>query len=124
MVDPPRWLRRAADAILLYPVLVVLFLYGEWLLAWSVLGHPPLPSLNDPKSVPGTSWLHTLTGLVLLGGYFALSASVVFYPIVGVLPKPSPRRIVLRALAVVACWGALFALLRWDPGRVLEWWLD
>lgn len=121
---PPPLLRLAADATLLYPLLVVLCLYGEWLLAWSVLGHPPLPSLNDPKLLAGSSRLHGLTGVVLIGALPALCASVVFYPIVGILPRPSPRRIALRALAVVASWGALFALLRWDPGRVLEWWLD
>lgn len=124
MVDPPRWLRRAADAILLYPVLVVLFLYGEWLLAWSVLGHPPVPSWNDPKFIVGSSWMHGVTSLVLFGALPALSVSVVFYPIVGMFPRASPRRLAVRVLTVAASWGALFVLLRWDPGRVLEWWLD
>lgn len=124
MADPPLWLQRGADAILFYPVLVLLVLYGEWLLAWSVLGHPPVPSWNDPKFNAGSSWLHGLTGVVLFGALPALCASVVFYPIVGILPEPSPRRIALRALTVVGSWGPLFGLLWWDPGRVLAWWLD
>jgi hypothetical protein len=117
-------LRLAADATLVYPLVVLFFLYGEWLLAGSVLGHPPLPSWNDPKSIPLSSWLHTPTLVVVVGWGPAMLASLVLNPLLGLLPRFSPRRLALRILAVLVCWGAFMALLLWDPLQVLNWFLD
>jgi hypothetical protein len=121
---PPPLLRLAADATLVYPLVVLFFLYGEWLLAWSALGHPPLPSWDDPMSIPLSSWLHIPTLVVFVGWGPALLVSLVLNPVLGLLPRFSPRRLALRILAVLACWGAYMALLLWDPLQVLNWFLD
>jgi len=56
-----------ASALLLYPLLVLASLSGEWLLARLALGHPPRPSADDPKQIAGSRWLHGITALAVLG---------------------------------------------------------
>lgn len=35
--------------------------------------------------------------------------------------RPSAARVTLRLIVLLASWLALFAVLRWDPGSVVEW---
>src|SRR4051812_2121677 len=58
--------QRFAFASLFLPLMVVGTLYGEWLLATWSLGHPPRPSLDDPKDIAGSSWMHEITMLAIL----------------------------------------------------------
>src|SRR5438045_9525113 len=48
-------------AAILWPLVIAALLYGEWLLAWWFLGHRPVPSLDDPNQIAGTSWMHGIT---------------------------------------------------------------
>src|SRR5215218_1910999 len=66
---PPRSrvLAFFANVTLAYPLLLISALYGEWLLAWHALGHVPRASLDDPKDVEGSSWMHLPAGLLLMG---------------------------------------------------------
>jgi hypothetical protein len=120
----PRPLGLAASAALLYPVVVVAALYGEWLLAWHVLGHPPRPSLDDPKGIPGSSWMHAVTALAVLGTLPAAFAALALNATHLVMARPSAVRGVARLVALSGLWLALFALLRWDPWQVGYWWMD
>jgi hypothetical protein len=105
-------------------VAVVAALYGEWLLAWLVLGHPPRPSLDDPKGVPGSSWMHVVTALALLGMVPAAAAALALNVAHLLTARPSAVRGVARLVALFGLWLAVFALLRWDPWRVVYWWMD
>jgi hypothetical protein len=113
-----------AAATFLYPLLVISALYGEWLLAWFALGHPPQPSLNDPKSIDGSSWMHGITGFALLGIFpvalLALALNVAHIA----LNRPSAARGAARIVGLVVLWLAILGLLRWDPLQVIYWWLD
>jgi hypothetical protein len=117
-------LARLATATLFLPLLVAATLYGEWLLAWASLGHRPVPSLDDPKYIDSSTWLHTVTGLMLVSAMpmaFVGLALNLTHGIVNRLPWP---RFVLRIVVPLVLWGTLFAVLRADPGDVVYWWLD
>src|SRR5688572_13303334 len=72
---PRRALRLAASASLLYPLAVVVPLYGGWLLGWSALGRPPRAFLDNPN-FPGSDALHDLAGLALVGAAPAACVSL------------------------------------------------
>jgi hypothetical protein len=112
-----------ASATLLYPLVVVAMLYGEWFLAWSALGHPPRPSLDDPKHI-GSNWMHAITGLALFGLLPVAGAALILNVMHLVINRPSAVRSVVRFVALVEVWVAVYALISWDPGRVFYWWAD
>ena len=117
-------LAAAARLSLLFPLVVLASFYAEWLLASLVLGHPPRPSMDDPMDVPGMNWLHVGTGVALLAmlpmGLVALALNTYEASSRGLSGRVAGRRAVL-VLALLA--GAI-AWMRWDPGRVMEWWWD
>ncbi|MEO1618299.1 MAG: hypothetical protein AAFV88_20780 [Planctomycetota bacterium] len=112
---------------LLYPVWLLGSFYLTWLIAWSVLGHRPRPMLDDPTSVGGIATIaYYLSGLMLLLmpalAPLGLAASA-YCPFL----LRRRARLVWRvsfALLYVAIFIATIALLRADPGRVVEWWFD
>ena len=122
--SPSVKLRRFAVASLLWPVLVVVLLYGEWLIATWSLGHVPRPSMDDPKDIAGSSWMGPITGLAILGAVPAALAALVLNTIAIELHQPTIRRGLLRLGAVMMSWAVLVALVYWDPGHVLMWWFD
>src|SRR4051812_3648070 len=71
----PRLLLLSAWA---YPLLLVAGFYGTWVIAWLVLGHPPRPSLDDPKSISAVVDVpYVATALLLLIMPLALLYGVV-----------------------------------------------
>jgi hypothetical protein len=113
-----------ASALLAYPLLVACSLYGEWLLARAVLGHAPRPSLDDPKDIAGSRWLHILTALLLMGMVLAAPSGLAANVLHLVMNRPGAMRSLVRLVLLVVLWVGIFALLHWDPGRVMYWWLD
>jgi hypothetical protein len=117
-------LPRFAVASLLWPVLVVTLLYGEWLLATWSLGHVPRPSIDDPMDIAGSRWMHIVTTLAVLGAVPAAFAALVLNTIAMELHRPTALRGILRLAAVMTSWAVLVAVVYWDPGKILFWWLD
>jgi len=112
-------------ASLFLPLLVAAPLYGEWLLATWSLGHPPRPSLDDPKDIVGSNWMHGITALAILGALPAACAALALNVLEACFNRSSgPRAVVARMSVVIISWLALLALLRWDPGAVVYWWFD
>jgi hypothetical protein len=122
---PPTW----ADAIFAhfcyyYPIYFLTALYGEWFLAWLSLGHEPQCSLDDPKDINGSSFLHPITALALTGltptavGIIVLTVQNLFDRRRGV------RAAIMRSVWPLALWIGMFAILRFDPHPVLTWWFD
>ena len=76
----PRWLALVANTALIYPLIALATLYAEWLLAWYVLGHRPRPSLDDPKFIVGSNWMHPFVTIVILGMvpflFFAIASNL------------------------------------------------
>jgi hypothetical protein len=119
-----RWLDVLANATALYPLLVCAAVYGFWCTAWWQLGHPPRPSLDDPKDVAGTAWLHELSELFLAGllpGFLTL----VVVQVARTLRDHRERwRALGRAAMACAVWFGAGWLLTKDPGDVLLWYFD
>jgi hypothetical protein len=122
--ESSRTLRRMAIASLLWPALVVVLLYGEWLLATWSLGHLPRPSADDPKNIAGSNLVHFFTLAAILGAIPAALLAPVLSAIEIFVNRPTIARALVRVVAVIASWAVLAMLFKWDPGRVLYWWMD
>src|SRR5437773_6137005 len=51
IASPEHRLGVAAWVVSLHPVMVPVYLYAAWAIAWCVLGHRPRSSLDDPKFI-------------------------------------------------------------------------
>ncbi len=116
--------QRVAFVSLIWPAIVAVLLYGEWLLATWSLGHVPRPSMDDPADVAGSGWMHIFTMLAVLGAVPAAVTALVLNTIAVELHKPTVLRGLFRLVAVMMSWAVLVVLVRWDPGAVLLWWID
>ncbi len=119
-----RLLAFFAMATLMYPLFIIASLYGEWFLAWFILEHPPQPSLNDPKFIDGSSWMHPITLVAFLGFLPVACVALVLnslYIIKGGLRR-NHRILILFTFLIL--WLGTYGLLRWDPGQVVNWWFD
>ena len=124
---PPRWasvLLALATASALLPLVFAIALYGEYLLAWLQLGHAPLPSLDDPRGIPGHSVLHTAVAILFLCLPAALLMSLITSIGSILLKLETASRRAVRMGATLALWVLLSALLRSDPLGVVYWWMD
>ena len=116
--------RHLAFLSLFFPLLVIIPLYAEWLAAALSLGHPPRPSLDDPKGIDGARWMHEFTLIAIATAVPALIVALLLVAAHLIVNRATEsRRIAWIALAL-SSWLALYLLLAWDPGGVLYWWMD
>jgi hypothetical protein len=120
-----RMLTLFANMTLIYPLIVLGMLYGEWLLAWFVLGHKPsIIGDDDPELIP-TRWLHGITWIVVLGILPVGCAAIIFNVAHIIRNRPSAVRAAIRLHTLVCLWLGMYSMLDWyDPYQVMEWWLD
>src|SRR5690349_552376 len=119
-----RVLAAFADLTLVYPLILVGSLYGEWFLAWYMLGHEPQPSLDDPKDISGSSWMHPIAGIVIMGFMPAACGALVLNTLYVIDRRLRGRRLAIRIACLSALWLGMIALIRFDPHPVLKWWFD
>ncbi len=110
-----------------YPLALPGSFYFLWLLAWWELKRRPIPMLDDPKSIGGlVSAFYLLPVLMLM-------ALPVLWPLGFVagfmMPAAQPRgKLHERILFLLGLYFLLsvvvLLLMREDPGRVIEWYLD
>lgn len=104
------------------PLIFLLALYGYYVRARLVLGVWPYPYHPDPKSL-GFVVHHVLVPLSavqMLISPLALLGVIAFRPLTA-----HERSIVQRVgVAFATLYVLTIALVRADPGRVLEWFLD
>lgn len=113
--------------LILYPVWLLSSFYITWLVAWIQLGHPPRPSLDDPKSIGIlTDVFHFGSGVLLLLMPVLAPAGLMAsfsFPV----GKTRSTRVFFR-LILALLYGLLCTLviitLRTDPGNVIQWWFD
>jgi hypothetical protein len=124
--SPDRRIERLIDllhlAAVAYPLLLVGQYYGCWLLAWAILGRPPRPSWDDPKEVLG--WIYGIAGLLVPLMPPALFEALGSITLRLARSRSAPARQTALALLTISLWIGGWALLRWDPWRVVEWWWD
>jgi hypothetical protein len=113
-----------AWATLLYPLVFLAALYGEWLLAWYVLGRRPRPMLDDPQLIPGSGWLYGITFagmlMILPMGCGAGLLNILHLAI----NRPRWLSASLQLILFLVVWVGGYGLLRWDPWSVMDWYLD
>ena len=119
-----RLLAIAAGVSLAYPVLFAILLYGQWLTAWAVLGHPPRSSLDDPAQVPVAGTMYVATAISLLAIPLAGCAAIALNATHALFARPTTPRVVARFVLLAVLWAGLATVFIWDPGRVLYWWFD
>ena len=117
--------RRLVTAIhftaLLSPCLPLIGLYGAWIVAWITLGHPPRPSLDDPKAVLGLAYDASALSLLFLPAGAAAGLCSVLLAVAADRPKKTKA---FWTTAVAVLWTIALGLLVWDPLAVGYWWMD
>ena len=112
------WTGCAFRFLALSPVLFLGLVYTEACAAWHVLGHWPVPSVDDPGALP-TAPLHLLSGCALLA---LVPAAILFVQVgAGVFDRINHPRRWLAAFLVA--WTVLLLSPLLDP-ITAEWWLD
>lgn len=119
-----RWLRGIGLVASLSPYLVLIGVYSDWFTGWSIIGHAPVPMLDDPNGIDLPAWT----------GYLAYGAMLLFIPATllglwgilysSVLEIPKNFRAFLVLASPIGIWLIGFAILRADPFGALEWWFD
>ncbi|MGE3182214.1 MAG: hypothetical protein AB7N71_11335, partial [Phycisphaerae bacterium] len=128
-----RWLFRILRVIALAPLIPHVFLVAAWLSAWEMLGHPPSPYVDDPKSIsnPSVTWFIELfwgstvfgCGLPIL-----LVMSLMGIGLLRSIYRPKPRleqgfqREVFKTFIFWSVtWGVSIGLFFSDPLDQLAW---
>lgn len=120
-----KWVKRLTVALAFYPLLLLLGVYGAWLVAWAHLGRQPDPILDGAATADGVlgaaivpAAMLTLAAWPMFVAYLAL-VGIVFYR--SLTPgNPAARKLAVAALAVLP-WAVAFVLLNADPGEILKW---
>jgi hypothetical protein len=123
------WFRIAAWVFACYPLLLLACLYATWWAAWYCLGHPPRPSLDDPKFIgPLVDAPHAATWLLFFGFLPALLVNVVLVVIEFGRTLYSDHdglgRVAARLGLPMLSWPLAFFWLQVDPGDVVNWFMD
>lgn len=118
-VRVPAWLWYL---VTLFPAYATALSYASWFLAWIILGRPPVPNVDDPKSI------HILVTILTTVSEISLSVSPILLPVIFFLVAYYPTRgrrrtavVVLLILFFAVLYTGLIALLMEDPIRVMEW---
>lgn len=121
--EPPESLGWAFWSAIGFPLAVLGMFHLTWCIAWFLLGHLPRPSLDDPNSIHGLSVPYFAAGLM-----FAVSPGVLVLCVGYELVRRPGRWLsvhrLARLLIVLLVWFAAWAYLRWDPLRMIDWYMD
>jgi hypothetical protein len=124
-----RKLRKDAFLASAYPLAFMLCLHAAWVAAWLELGHPPRPSLDDPKDLGmGVLVFFIATWLLILGT--PLGAMVSALVLIGAIIRratESPVRAnqIVTLIGVTAgSWFLAFAIFYGRCSEVFEWFAD
>ncbi len=108
-----------------YPLLFSVVFYGNWLIAWAVLGHRPVLYIDDPASISVANNVFNylcIAAIVLLP--VVLFAGLFLSTLYAILRKWSIPLIVSQCIGYIWWWMLAIALLRGDPIGVMAWFMD
>jgi hypothetical protein len=131
---PKRWPVKLGIILALYPILAVLSLYIAWIAGRIELGHWPRPMIDDPKYIGGSVDVFYMIAAILVylllfpvllvNGAFIL-VGIEYKGIRWVFKKEPPSLWSWLLLIMTGItWTGCFLVLRWDPLRVFEWFMD
>jgi hypothetical protein len=89
-----------------------------------MLGHQPQPSLDDPKYISGSSWMHPITGIAMMLDVPAVCGVLVLNTLYVVDRRLRGGRLAIRIVCLLTLWLGMIVLIRFDPHPDLEWWFD
>lgn len=112
-----------------YPILVVGSLYVTWFVAWSILGHQPRPSLDDPKYIGvAVDIPYVVTMILILASPGALVVGIGLTPLYLSSRISSRFRLIggtaIAILLLALLWCAPVGICRLDPWNVGMWFMD
>src|SRR4051794_33928422 len=119
------WGRLLAVVLAFFPLLLLLSVYGGWVVAWVAIGHRPGFIFDDPEDAGSAVRVAIVSAQVLLAAAWPLF--IVHVALVGMMfynhltPGNPTRRKVAVLVAAVLPWAAAFLLFNVDPGDVLKW---
>ena len=118
-----RALRLLANLSMAYPLVLFGSSYGAWLAARAGLGH--WPTMGDNTTlIPGVRPLYMVSFFAMLGllpaGFAAMGLNLAYAH----LRRPVRLLILGRFVVVIVIWAGSFALIRFDPGGMWDWWFD
>ena len=113
---------RLLASLCAIPIAIVILIYGEAIIVRLMLGHWPVPSVDDPSSL-ATAPLDILIALLIVAVYPSL-------PIIIMIAAKSWRA--LRSPSRYWLWFAMLVFghvlfvvsARVDPGGIWYWWWD
>lgn len=115
----------AAVVFWLYPAAMLGMQYATWGVAWLSLGYRPQPWIDDPGYI--SVWVdvfYYLTGALLIFFFPSVPAGCCATLWAGVARRKSAWVITVMALIYLALIVGTIAVLRWDPIRVGDWFMD
>lgn len=101
------------------PLAWILSVYFFTVLCWIKLGHFPIPSLDDPKSV-GPLYFHYLTWILFFAAFYSVGLWLIL------LPNMIKSKLLEIKNVVIMCSGIVIAFiqLKFDPFLIIYWLLD
>lgn len=122
--------RVLANAGIALPLVILVFTYATWVLAWLRLGRQPVPIDDDPKTM-GTV-IHGLTNVIMnLGEWWRLglalalgSGANLVWVAMASTHRPKWVLACVRLGSLLLAWGILMSAFQLDPFRVMEWVAD
>jgi hypothetical protein len=119
--EPFRLLAACAHFTLVYPILALGLLYGQWMISWCILGHMPRPYVDDPAQITVANGLHSQTHIAFAGLIPAIWAGIALNLVYVPLRQLGLARGAQRGLVFVAVWLGAYLLIRHDPFSVVSW---
>src|SRR5262245_46837926 len=109
-----------------YPLAFIFCLHSAWVAAWLELGHPPRPSLDDPKDLGlGVLVFHLATWLLMFGTPLgAIVSAVVMIRAIARQATESPVRgtqIVTFVALTAGFWFLAFSIVYGGFSKVFDW---
>ncbi len=117
---------RYTYALALFPIALIVVLYGAWAVAWVALGRAPQPSIDLPREIHwalGVAYAVFVSGSVMMAPLLIVQIAVSVGDVLQQWAlRPVPLQRFLAPIVVpLATWTIAGLLLSADPGRAAEW---
>ncbi len=112
--------------LILFPIMVIAFLYGTWGAGRLALGYWPRPSLDDPKQIHGgLMWMYDVTAFLIYIGIPLFASAILMLAMVVLVTRPPDwrARFLELGLAIVTFLGFM-GFSYWDPQSVVMCFFD
>ena len=120
---------RGTHILLVYPPIVLAFVYGAWFAAWFSLGHRPLPGLDDPKGIHGYwMWTYDVAMFLVLTAPLCFVAAIVSSAstcVASVLRQSAERGLLFAQFIIgMLLLAVTYGILKYDPHGIMYWMMD